>query len=946
MAELPELSSFQQFPEKALYQSSDMRWLKAKATALAMTISMLPILGIGTAIYHFGSQAIEHHIEAEFSDSTRLQSENLIEQRKQLVFLLLGTGATALLSGLVTVALINRTLRLAVRTTAKEKLEIADQNKHHELQQFAEIIHRIRKALTKEEILRVSVEEARRAINSDRVVIYALGGNGDGTVVAESVTPTWLKAMQDTIHDPCFGKQYIEAYREGRFDLTDDAAVELSPCYAKQLEASAAKANLVTPILNGSELFGLLVAHQCSAPRHWEQFEIESFAQIAAQVGISLDNARFQQQAAAEVQIAQWFQQLTHQLRETLNEPDILKVAVEFGRKMIAADRLIVVCALNENAYGTVVAESVVAEYPKMLEAVINDPCFSAQPIKSYRQGWVNATNDIYEAGLTPGHIEQLKPYSVRANLVTPIIQGENLFGLLIAHQCTEQRQWQEYETQCFSQIAAQMGFALEKAQLAAHTAELQKQAEREIEWKDFFTASTQQIHASLDPEDVFKTSVEQVRSVLACDRVLIYSVDCESMGIIIAESVEPGFPKALGRKIEDPCFEARYIQKYENGRVHALNNIHDGGMTECYIEQLDTLEVKANLVAPVLHEGKLLGLLVAHQCSEPRQWKQLEIGWFQQIAVQVGYALDNARLLGRVNQMSQALVERVIEMSQDSGLQQRVSALLETLSKDAQHQVETATSAIESINTVTEAAQEIVTMVHQTELNVQQADQTVQAGQELINQTVDQVSNLHQFLIDASAKLKHLGLSSQKITEALTLIDDLAAQMNQEVMHLTITAGQAGESHQTSILLVAEAVRALSEQVSETTASTESLASEIVNEVNTMGTEVETGVEQIYAGTRLAKETHAKLSELAAVSAEVGMLIGRVAQAAANQVQTSMAGRQITLKLADVAHRTSDQSMAVVQSFTNPAIVDSESPIAAEFMAEEQAPLIKQSYE
>jgi len=42
----------------------------------------------------------------------------------------------------------------------------------------------------------------------------------------------------------------------------------------------------VVPILQGEQLWGLLIAHQCSGPRHWQQFEISLLNQLATQVAI------------------------------------------------------------------------------------------------------------------------------------------------------------------------------------------------------------------------------------------------------------------------------------------------------------------------------------------------------------------------------------------------------------------------------------------------------------------------------------------------------------------------------------------------------------------------------------------------------------------------------------------------------------------------------------
>ncbi|BAY84297.1 putative GAF sensor protein [Calothrix parasitica NIES-267] len=116
-----------------------------------------------------------------------------------------------------------------------------------------------------------------------------------------------------------------------------------------------------------------------------------------------------------------------------------------------------------------------------------------------------------------------------------------------------------------------------------------------DMEWAHYFTETVRYIRQSLNREDILETATEEVRRVLGCSRVVVYGLSEESNGVVIAESVAPGFPKAFGITIIDPCFEARYIEKYQNGRVKATPNIYQANLSACYIEQLEKLEVKAN---------------------------------------------------------------------------------------------------------------------------------------------------------------------------------------------------------------------------------------------------------------------------------------------------------------------------------------------------------------
>ncbi|MBN3879561.1 MULTISPECIES: GAF domain-containing protein [unclassified Nostoc] len=506
-------------------------------------------------------------------------------------------------------------------------------------QVFIEITRSIRQSLNEEDVLKTTVEEVRKALSTDRVLVYSFYPNWSGIIIAESVVPGYPKVLRSEIQDICFGQGYVEKYQSGRVVATNNIyEAGLADCHISLLESFAVKANLVAPILKDEQLFGLLIAHQCSRPRDWQQSEIDLFAQIAMQVGFALDHARLLQRIEAEGVQSQLLADTIGIIRQSLNEEDVLKTTVEEVRKALSTDR-VMVYSFDANWSGTVIAESVVLTYPKVLRAEIQDPCFGQGYVEEYQSGRVLAINNIYEAGLADCHINLLESFGVKANLVAPIIKDKELFGLLIAHQCSRPRDWQQAEIDLFGQMAMQVGFALDHARLL-------QRIEAERMRSQLLVDIIRSIRQSLKEEDIIKTTVEEVRKALSTDRVLVYSFYANWFGIIIAESVLPGYPKVLRSKIHDPCFTQGYVEKYQSGRVVAINNIYESSLADCHINLLESFGVKANLVAPIIKDEQLFGLLIAHQCSEPRDWQQSEIDLFAQIAMQVGFTLDHARLL------------------------------------------------------------------------------------------------------------------------------------------------------------------------------------------------------------------------------------------------------------------------------------------------------------
>ena len=139
---------------------------------------------------------------------------------------------------------------------------------------------------------------------------------------------------------------------------------------------------------------------------------------------------------------------------------------------------------------------------------------------------------------------------------------------------------------------------------------------------------------------------VERGREVLNCDRVVVYGLQDGSLGEIVAEAAVPFLASILGSVIKDPCFEYRYIDRYQQGRIRAIPNIFDAGMSDCYVENLAKIGVKSNLVAPINWDnGKIYGLLVAHQCFGFKDWQPEEIEHFKQIAFHTGLSLSKSTL-------------------------------------------------------------------------------------------------------------------------------------------------------------------------------------------------------------------------------------------------------------------------------------------------------------
>jgi PAS domain S-box-containing protein len=180
---------------------------------------------------------------------------------------------------------------------------------------------RIRQSLKLEDILQTAVMDIREFFKADRVGIYQLTADFNGTVVAESTLPGLSSCLNLQIADPYFRDSSAEYYLQGNIRVNHDIQqTELSDFHVKIFEHFQIRANLIVPILLSptgmgsddcidaplqvstccpSPLWGLLIVSQCAAPRQWQLAEISLLEQLAVQLAIAIQQAELHQNLQA-----------------------------------------------------------------------------------------------------------------------------------------------------------------------------------------------------------------------------------------------------------------------------------------------------------------------------------------------------------------------------------------------------------------------------------------------------------------------------------------------------------------------------------------------------------------------------------------------------------------------------------------------------------------------
>jgi GAF domain-containing protein len=137
-------------------------------------------------------------------------------------------------------------------------------------------------------------------------------------------------------------------------------------------------------------------------------------------------------------------------------------------------------------------------------------------------------------------------------------------------------------------------------------------------------------LRVDLARDSLIQTTTDKLRTKLNVDRVVLYYFYYKWAGRVTFESLSDKRYSILGSAGPDECFNGEYAALYEAGRVRAIADITVESIAPCHRDFLRQIEVKANLVVPILTQHGLWGLLAAHACQSAKNWTAEEIATMQ----------------------------------------------------------------------------------------------------------------------------------------------------------------------------------------------------------------------------------------------------------------------------------------------------------------------------
>ncbi|MGK7946339.1 MAG: PAS domain S-box protein, partial [Microcystaceae cyanobacterium] len=387
---------------------------------------------------------------------------------------------------------------------------------------------------------------------------------------------------------------------------------------------------------------------------------------------------------------------IIERMRQSLDLNTILDCTTQDIREGINCDR-VAIYQFNPDWSGYFAAESVAEGWKSLVNGeivYIEDTYLQETQGGRYQYHQSFWVDNIYTVGHDECHIKLLEQFQAKAYIITPVFLGDKLWGLLAAYHNRDYHHWLPDELHLLEQVSAQLGVAVQQARLVLEIQEKSQQlletaasVETEIrrQWQHQNNTAkavdrvVDKIREVLDVETIFKTATTEARLLLKVDRVVVYRFNPDWTGKFVAESqqdqvfslVEEQEQKIHFKDNVSDCYLKKIVSSTETENFNdpylgtsqgeidrhkisfVASDIYKRGFANCYLKSLESLGIRAYLIAPVFQGGKLWGLLAAYECHNPRSWEKWEIEAIIRLGDQLGIALQQANYVQQIQEKS-----------------------------------------------------------------------------------------------------------------------------------------------------------------------------------------------------------------------------------------------------------------------------------------------------
>jgi GAF domain-containing protein/CheY-like chemotaxis protein len=415
-------------------------------------------------------------------------------------------------------------------------------------------------------------------------------------------------------------------------DTTDDVLMPRD-----WIDAFGLKSYLVVPMLRQDDVIGVMTLDYCERPTAFQQRQVDLAMTIAGQLALALENTRLYTQAQERLretttlmnvgQILSRPGPMSDRMRQVSRE-----VARAFGADMVGAyfldarkETLVPLCGYHVPR--------------ELIERFMTQPIVLARTselLSAWREGRaVWSGNPRADARFDPEWIDALPPHSIL--FASALARGEPIGGLFVVWWHPG-RQFQPAEIRLMEGVAAQVGLAMENAELA-------RQTQIKLRETETLLTVSRALSSTLDLQALLRHFLRSVTRAVDADSAGVWmrEGDGEWMEPVAGYHVPPDRVDALRQVrvslVRHPFYAEAARTKRPVSSSHVTADPRGAGILA------DVLPHRSQLFVPIIAKERVIGGFGLIWVEREREFSEGELALMEAIASQAGVAVENARL-------------------------------------------------------------------------------------------------------------------------------------------------------------------------------------------------------------------------------------------------------------------------------------------------------------
>lgn len=234
------------------------------------------------------------------------------------------------------------------------------------------------------------------------------------------------------------------------------------------------------------------------------------------------------------------------------------------------------------------------------------------------------------------------------------IIVIRKLYGaLFFVSRKSEHHDFSQADKKLLELMTQWLGSEIERQQIKANL-------ERQLQQKVLLKQITQEIRHSLDTKKILQTTVAQVGKIFGVNRCVIYNYHQSELSKITCVAEYLNIDALSILDLEISVLGNPYIQKVlGNDSAIASDNVQHNPFLHPIRYFFQQFQIKSTLAIRTSYRHQPNGIIALHQCDRVRNWTKNEIELIEAVAIQVGIALAQAKLLETETQQRSLLAKQ-----------------------------------------------------------------------------------------------------------------------------------------------------------------------------------------------------------------------------------------------------------------------------------------------